>query len=277
MSLTNWAGKVSQCGSGPTKEEADAVTNSPMRSLERAIDVLEVLDNARGTLRLKEIAKRANLPVATTQRILAVLESRHRVEHDAAGYRPGIALTFGAHAFSTTNPLIRAALPVLIELASVTGLMATLFREHGNQRVVLSRAGVARNFGYELVVGARLPLYLGAGKALLALKPDEDVAQVLTAASTNHVPGMTPAPSPEVLLADLQEIRDRGFSISRGEREPGVASVAAAIPAEYGIPAAVQVTGVMDDFPEERTPSLGHQVQLAAYRIGQSMPIPRRG
>ena len=51
-----------------------------MRSLERAIDVLEVLDGSRHALRLSEIARRAGLPVATTQRILGVLESRGRVE-----------------------------------------------------------------------------------------------------------------------------------------------------------------------------------------------------
>ena len=49
-----------------------------MRSLERAIDVLEVLDGSRHALRLSEIARRAGLPVATTQRILGVLESRGR-------------------------------------------------------------------------------------------------------------------------------------------------------------------------------------------------------
>ena len=112
-----------------------AASSSPMRSLERAIDVLEVLDNANGPLRLNEIAKRAGLPLATTQRILAVLDARDRVERDASGYRPGIALTFGAQGFSNTNPLIRAARPILIELAAISHLTATLFREHRGQRL----------------------------------------------------------------------------------------------------------------------------------------------
>src|SRR3712207_9454037 len=76
----------------------NSTTNSPstsMRSLERAIDVLEVLDGSRHALRLSEIARRAGLPVATTQRILGVLESRGRVERAAGGYRPGVGLLFG--------------------------------------------------------------------------------------------------------------------------------------------------------------------------------------
>ncbi|WP_180345666.1 IclR family transcriptional regulator [Brevibacterium sediminis] len=239
-----------------------------MRSLERAIDVLEILDSSRGPLRLNEIARRAELPVATTQRILAVLESRDRVERDSNGYRPGIALTFGAHAFSTTNPLIRAARPVLIELASITGLTSTLYREHNGQRVALSRAGIARNFGYELVVGSRLPLTTGGGKAILAQLKDDDIMTL------HQEQAAKPEQTPELdaLMLDVAGIRDRGYSISREEREPGVASVAAAIPGDYGILAAIQVTGTIDDFPEEKTQSLGRQVRQAAISIGHGLP-----
>lgn len=242
---------------------------TPMRSLQRAIDVLEILDSSKGSLRLNEIARRADLPVATTQRILAVLEARDRVERDAYGYRPGIALTFGAHAFSTTNPLIRAARPVLIELSSLTGLTATLYREHYGRRVALSRAGVARNFGYELVVGSRLPLITGGGKALLAQLDDEAIEKAHSVAVEG---GDDPLPDREALLKDIAEIRRRGYSISREEREPGVASVAAAVPAEYGILAAIQVTGTLDDFPEEKTQSMGRQVRQAAIAIGHGLP-----
>ncbi|SDS91767.1 transcriptional regulator, IclR family [Brevibacterium siliguriense] len=244
-----------------------ATQKSPMRSLERAIDVLEILDSSRGPLRLNEIARRAELPVATTQRILAVLESRDRVERDSNGYRPGIALTFGAHAFSTTNPLIRAARPVLIELASLTGLTSTLYREHNGQRVALSRAGIARNFGYELVVGSRLPLTTGGGKAILAQLDDESI-RALCEESSMH----DNTPDLHALLDDVSGIRARGFSISREEREPGVASVASAVPAEYGILAAIQITGTIDDFPEEKTHSMGRQVRQAAISIGHGLP-----
>jgi len=244
-----------------------------MRSLERAIEVLEVLDSARSPLRLTEIARRAGLPVATTQRILAVLVTHDRVEHDAAGYRPGIALTYGAHAFSMTNPLIRAARPVLIELAAVTGLTVTLFREHGDQRVVMTRAGNTRNFGYDLVVGSRLPLYVGAGKALLAQWDDDAVRAHL--ADIVAVPGVPPAPDPDALLKDLADIRRRGYSISREERQPGVASVAATIPLEFGVRAAIQATGTVSEFPDdENTHALGRQVQQAAIAVGLGLPQP---
>jgi len=239
--------------------------NSTMRSLERAIDVLEVLDSAHGSLRLNEVARRTDLPVATVQRILAVLEARDRVERDAYGYRPGIALTFGAHAFSTTNPLIRAARPVLVELATLTGLAATLYRVHRGQRVALSRAGVSSHFGYELVVGSRLPLTTGGGKVLLAQLDDDAIDHALAGSAASVA-------DPAALRADIALIRERGYSISREEREPGVASVAAAIPTD-SILASIQVTGTVDDFPEDQTPEMGRRVRQAATAIGRALLI----
>lgn len=256
-----------------SRKDAMATNSSPMRSLERAIDVLEVLDSARGPLRLTEIARRADLPVATTQRILAALESRDRVEHDTYGYRPGIGLTFGAHAYTVSNPLIRAARPVLIELASLTGMTATLFREHRDQRVVLSRAGIVRHFGYELNVGSRLPLYVGAGKTLLARKDDAEVRSLLEALRSEPGPQVTPLPETDALLEDLAGIRERGYSIAREEREPGVASVAVAVPSSAGVAATVQVSGPLEEFPQDdRAVVLARQVQQAAYRIGHELP-----
>lgn len=256
-------------------------TASTMRSLERAIDVLEVLDAAVGPLRLSEIARRVGLPVATTQRILATLESRDRVERDAYGYRPGVGLAFGAHAYASSNPLIRAARPVLMDLAASTGLTATLFREHRGQRVVLARADNASNLLAELVVGARLPLALGAGKALLASLDDDDARAVLADAARpgdpEDPPGST-APSADeagwpALRAELQAIRDRGYSVSLGERDPAVGSVAAALPGAWTVPAAVQISGPIDALKDPaRQQDLGRRAQRAAFRIAQDHP-----
>src|SRR5690348_2252973 len=109
-----------------------------MRSRERAIDILEIFDSSQHALRLSEIARRAGLPVATTQRILGVLEARGRIERDAGGYRAGVGLVFGAHAYLTSSPLLVAARPILRDLAAATDLTASLFKRIGWSRVVLA-------------------------------------------------------------------------------------------------------------------------------------------
>lgn len=248
-------------------EQAKPATS--MRSLERAIDVLEVLDTSRHALRLSDIARRADLPVATTQRILNVLEARGRVERDATGYRPGLGLIFGAHAYLTSSPLLAAARPVLQDLAAETGLTASLFKRIGWSRVVLARVNGARPLRYELPIGERLPLHLGAGKALVANMDEAELEQFLA-----QLDGFTRADGTAIdrddYLKDLEHIREVGYSQARNEREPGMASVAAAVTEpDATTTAAVQVSGPHDDIPEDRVANLGIEVQRAAYAIAR--------
>ncbi|NBH09074.1 IclR family transcriptional regulator [Amycolatopsis sp. SID8362] len=239
-----------------------------MRSLERAIDILEVIDSSQHALRLTEIARRAGLPIPTTQRILGVLEARGRVERDAGGYRPGIGLIFGAHAYLTTNPLLAAAQPILQDLAAATGLTASLFKRIGWSRVVLARVEGTTPLRYELPVGERLPLHLGAGKALTAHLDDAELAEFLDQLS-DHTRADGSSVDRDDFRAELKTIRDRGYSQARGEREPGMASVAAPIPDPHGATAAVQVTGTFTEIPEEKVPQLGVELQRAALAISR--------
>jgi DNA-binding IclR family transcriptional regulator len=240
-----------------------------MRSLERAIDVLEVLETSHYALRLSDIARRAQLPVATTQRILTVLEARGRVERDASGYRAGVGLLLGAHAYLTGSPLLAAARPVLQDLAAETGLTASLFRRVGWSRLILARVDGARPLRYELPIGERLPLHLGAGKALAAQLPPDELDRFLEQLG-EHTRADGSTISREDFTADLERIRSLGYSQARGEREIGMASVAAPVP-EPGGPAtsAVQVAGPQEDVPDERVEQLGIEVQRAAFAVAR--------
>lgn len=243
---------------------------SSMRSLERAIDVLEVLDTSRQPLRLSDIARRAELPIPTTQRILNVLEARERVERDASGYyRPGVNLIFGAHAYLTSSPLLIAARPVLQDLAEETGLTASLFKRVGPARVVLARVDGARPLRYELPIGERLPLHLGAGKALVATMDPDELQQFLTQLG-DHTRADGTTVEPDQFRDELKHIRDRGYSQARNEREPGMASIAAPVTEPDGTAtAAVQVSGSVDDIPPDRVETLGTEVQRAARAIAR--------
>lgn len=245
--------------------------SSNMRSLERAIDVLEVLDNSRQPLRLSEVARRAGLHVATTQRILNSLEARGRVERDDAGYRPGVALLFGAHAYLLTSPLVASALPHLQDLAAATGLTASLFVRTGLSRAVVSRIEGVRPMRYVLPIGERLPLTHGAGKTLAAYLSKEELAELLAAS-----PNLDTADGRHVtkreFTSELSRIRREGFGWSRNGRAIGVASIAAPIfdRSERCI-AGVQVAASTADLTEEQIPEVSTEVRRAAAAISDTL------
>ncbi len=79
-----------------------APTNN-MRSLDRAFDVLGVLQEAKQPLRLSEVARHSSLHVATVQRILGVLLERGYAARIGDTYTAGPAALAVAHAFMVTN------------------------------------------------------------------------------------------------------------------------------------------------------------------------------
>lgn len=238
--------------------------SSTMRSLERAIDVLEVLEATRTPLRLSEVARRAGLHVATTQRILSTLEARGRVEQDGTGYRTGVAMLFGAHAYLATNRLAATAPMILQQLAAATGLTASVFVRAGSSRAVIARVEGNDPLRYVLPIGERLPLHLGAGKVIAAyMDPDElesalDGVNEFTRADGTQI-------SPDDFRNELEEIRRRGWVASHDERVVGAASVAAPlISADGECLAAIQVAGQTNNPAFADPTPLGHEVRQAA-------------
>lgn len=249
--------------------EKPSVNN--MRSLDRAIDVLEVLEDAPRGMRLTEIARRANLHVATTLRILNALEARGRVERDDTHYRAGVGLLFGAHAYLTTSPLVAASRAVLQELASETGLTASVFVRTGLSRAVIARVEGSNPLRYELPIGERLPLHLGAGKILAAHLPDEE-AKRLFAEVLPFVTAGGRQTTVESFTRELEEIRRSGVAVSIDERIMGGRSVAAAAHDRSGeVAAAVQVAGTEESVTSDRIKSLRVTVRNAADALSRRL------
>lgn len=245
---------------------------STMRSLERAIDVLEVLEAARTPLRLSEIARRSGLHVATTQRILTVLEARGRVDQDASGYRTGVAMLFGAHAYLATNPVAAAAPPVLQQLASATGLTASVFVRAGDSRAVVARVEGKNPLRYVLPIGQRLPLHLGAGKILAAYMSDNDLDDLLDQLGEISRADNQPL-TPEEFREELAQIRHQGWAYAVDERVVGAASIAAPI---HGTGAtcttAIQVAGPSSDPTLQEPETLSIEVRQAAAALSSRLP-----
>jgi len=240
---------------------------SVMRSLERAIDVLEVLEASRSPLRLSEVARRAGLHVATAQRILATLEARGRVEHGPSGYRTGVSMLFGAHSYLATNPVAVSAPPVLQELAVSTGLTASVFVRVGAARAVVARVEGSNPLRYVLPIGERLPLHLGAGKVLVA-HMDEDEVAALLASVGDFAYANGQVRSLDSLMEELRQIRAQGWCQSIDERVVGATSVAAPVMgAGSACDCAVQVAGPSSDPQFENVAKLSVEVRQAAAAL----------
>ncbi|HEX2922538.1 MAG TPA: IclR family transcriptional regulator [Chloroflexota bacterium] len=244
-------------------------TQSSVRSVERTLDLLMMLEQAAQPMRLSELARAAGIHVSTAQRLLSVLERRGLVDREAGRYRVGVAAVPLAHAFFLENDLTKAALPVLQDLAVGTEETASMFVRLGFNRVVVQRVEGKHPLRYVLPVGQRLPLHLGAGKVLAAAMPQEELEEMLDQVGTiRRVTGEVW--EKELFLAELQRIRQQGFAVSMNERTFGVASVTAAIRHPDGSTvAALSVVGPAESVTQDRIPQLSVEVRRAAQAISE--------
>jgi len=204
--------------------------------LDRAIAVLTACEE--GPVGLRDLAARAGLPRATAHRLAVALEGHGLLRRDDGRFALGPALArLGAVAASGPS-LVVAARPALEALRDATGESVQLYVRRGEERLCLLSLESPHSLRTIVPVGAVLPLERGsAGRALLD-------------------PG-------------------GGWAQSVEEREPGVASVSAAVcddrPGAGGaVVAAVSVSGPVERTTRSPGRRYGAQVVAAARAVEQA-------
>jgi DNA-binding IclR family transcriptional regulator len=223
-------------------------------AIERATDVLALFaDSDEQTLGVTEIAQQLGLSKAVVYRILSSFRAKGFVELDEATRRYSLGertLHLGL-AYMNRLDLPRIARPQLEMLSRKTDETATLSLRTGWERVYIDQVTPERDVMMMVQLGLRVPLHAGASsKAFLAfMDPDEREEYLsmpldrLTKATLTNVRG---------LRKELEEIRDRGYAVSFGERMEGAGSVAAPIFSHKGRPVAViSVCGPVERFRSE--------------------------
>ncbi|MEU7830023.1 IclR family transcriptional regulator [Nonomuraea sp. CA-143628] len=244
-----------------------------MRSVERAFDVIEVLEQSDKPMRLSDVARRAGLSPATTLRLLGVLQRRGFVVAEQQAYHLGPATLAAAHSFLVTDSLSRAATPVLQELAATTGLTATLHIRSGLERIVIARVDGADPLRYQLPIGQRLPLHLGAGKVLAAAMPEEELEALMSAVRDLSTAGGKSVSEAD-LRAELALIRERGYHVSADERVVGSSGVSAPVPRPDGqVMATVGISGPAERHPESEMLSIVPELLRAAAALGRARDL----
>ncbi|WP_170131664.1 IclR family transcriptional regulator [Quadrisphaera granulorum] len=242
---------------------------SSMRSLDRSLDVLDCLQRSEAPLRLSDVAARTGLTLPTASRILAALEARGYVASDAKRFRLGASVLGAAHAFLLTDPLVGASRQHLQHLAQATGLTCSLYERVGFERVLVARVDGQWPLRYELPIGRRLPLYLGAGKAI-AVDLDDDELQALEAHARTHPDPSGAGLDLAALRADLAGLRERGFHISVGERAPGIIALSVPVRAADASPlGALSIAGPAEQNSREQVQGWAVETVRAAAAIAQ--------
>lgn len=225
----------------------------PIKTLDRALSILEVLAQSGSPLTLSEIAEEVELDRSTVYRFLGAMELRNMVEqNDSNRYKLGLKLVEIGYAALEDMDLRLVARPILQDLVHRCNETANLSVLIGHEVMYIDQVESSNMIKMFARIGSRAPAYAtGAGKALLAYLPPKELDEVLERVNFRPYTKRT-ITGPELLRASLSQIRLQGYALDFGELEAGVNCVAVPIFDWRGYPvAALSMSGPSSRVTEE--------------------------
>ena len=225
-------------------QEADggASAHPALQSVGIALDIIDALAEAH-ELSLSELARRVGVAKSTAHRTCAVLAGRGLVDRTPRrGYRLGLRLVEYGHLATERTAVGQQALPLLVELRNTLEETVQVGVAAGVDVVYVERVEGQRALRYS-TNSRRSPLHRSsAGKVLAAFNPE--LAEARLRAGLPPSTGYTIV-VPELLVAELARIRERGYARSVDETELGLSSVAVPVreSARGAVVAAISMVG----------------------------------
>ncbi len=246
-------------------------------SVEKAMKILNVLDEGKRPLSLMEISEITEWPKSTVHALLSTLREFSIVEQSQTDgkYSLGYHLfELGSHVCNSWD-VVEIAHPYMLHIASRLHHSVYLAKLIDECLILVAREEPNEGFRVYDKVGNRLPMHCTSqGKAILANKSNAQVKYLLdqngglTAYTENSITDLS------VFLSTLPEIKENGYALEKGEYCSGLYSYSSPIfdmsgNCEYAL-ASVGPYHVMDTFGKEQG-AVRDAVIQAAVKISEQL------
>lgn len=219
-----------------------------VEAVERALKILECFDTETQEISLAELSRRTEFYKSTILRLAVSLERFGYLARTESGqFRLGPATWRLGSCYRQGFDLAEILRPELKQLCEETNETASFYVREGSARICLYRAEPSRAIRHSIVEGTSMPLEQGAsGKVLLAFG------------------GGT--------FSEAERIRENGFAVSLGERDPEVAAISVPLISSSGrLAGALSVSGLITRFGEARHASLAEALKQCSQRLARKI------
>lgn len=207
-----------------------------VRSVERALGLMELLASTKGKLRLNRIASEMNLNISTCHHLLSTLVEYGYVGHteDRAYYLGNKVLELSRSRIGQFN-LVDIARNSLRKLNEKTGETVHLAELQDDKLITINV--LESHHPVRVIsgpVGKNDAIHATAtGKAILAWLPEREIKRILDLHGMEVFTEST-ITDQEVLVEELRMVRRNGFAMDLEEFQPGVVCIGAAIRDQTG-------------------------------------------
>lgn len=235
--------------------------NNPrtIQAVEITLEVLELLQE-EPEIGVTEIASRLGRSKGTVYSHLATLIENEYVVKDEDTYRLSLKFIDLSQSVKDEFPGYNIVEDELRDLAEQSGELAQFATEEHGQAVYLHKVGSEKAVQTASSPGDREYLHcLSLGKAMLSHMSEERINKII---EDHGLPAYTDQTitSREELMAELEEIGDRGYAFDKEEKIEGIRCVAAPVLENGDVFGAISVSGpttrMRSDFFHEELPDL---------------------
>jgi len=239
-------------------------------SVSRAMRMVGTVADAPEGLTLTEISRELGMSKSAAHALARTLVAGGYLRTIEPGprYRPGMELVRLGEAASGSIQVARLCHPVLLELTQLTGVTTRAAISDDGYPVFVDRVDAPGLVRFHTPLGVReLPHTSAAGKAILAALPAAVAERI---AAETGLPKRTSNSLRSVtdLLAELEDVRERGYAIDAEEDALGVMCVAVTFSDHAGqVAGAVSATGLSGTLQARGVDALAAEVRAAADRV----------
>jgi len=234
--------------------QEDQRSDASVKSLEKAMNILEVLSASHEDMDLVSLSKKTKIPKSTLLRILNTMKKHNFVQQDNQSRRFGLGwalINIGQNAKRNFN-LINFIHPFLEELQIRTGETISLAMREGNHAYYVDQVVSTNMVKAVPTIGSPLDLYCTAsGKLFLSKLKEDELTDMINAMDFRKKTEFTII-SRKGLTEEIRKIQDQGYSLDNEEAEMGGRCVAAPVLDQNGeIQATISVVGPTSRMGEE--------------------------
>ncbi|MHA7273448.1 MULTISPECIES: IclR family transcriptional regulator [unclassified Arthrobacter] len=248
---------------------AEKAAGGGVQSVERVFELLELITDAGGEVSLSELSSSTELPLPTIHRLLRTLVAKgyaRQLPNRRYALGPRL-IRLGEGANKQLGALARPQLKNLVDSLGETSNMAVL---DSDMVIYIAQVPSPHSMRMFTEVGRRAHTHdTGVGKAILAQLSNDAVRSIVGRAGM-PTPTDRSLKNIDELLAELELIRERGYSVDEQEQELGVRCFAMAVP-DAPTPSAISVSGpvsrVDERFAEKAVPLLREAVRSIAAEL----------
>lgn len=240
-------------------------------SIKKAMDIIDCIA-LKGRMSNKELSAELDLPKSTVSRLLQTLEATGYVEQDPVigDYLLSYKFYKVGYEMLEKSGIRSCVLPVIKQLAESANETVN-FTVLDDAKVLYLEKIEASPIHGGIRVGVRAPLHCtSSGKVMLANLPPESLQAVLTKIQPMEAYTDKTIVTVEELLQQLEDVRKKGYAVSRDELGNGVNAIAAFVSDYPGREAAaVSIAGPQNRFSNDRFIELSELVISAANEISR--------